>query len=141
MAKAWLPAFGECRFRRTFTPYGHRRKWLGQEPREGRCDMKKQLLVTAPLLFTALGLSSPVFAQYSGSCAIDPGTVQKLQSKLASVVTQNNGGLFSPNRMWSAVVDRSGVLCSVISSSSDAWPGSRSIAIAKASTAKRLQQQ
>jgi uncharacterized protein GlcG (DUF336 family) len=32
-------------------------------------------------------------------------------------------------------VDRKGVLCSVISSSSDAWPGSRSIAIAKASTA------
>jgi uncharacterized protein GlcG (DUF336 family) len=32
-------------------------------------------------------------------------------------------------------VDRQGVLCSVISSSNDAWPGSRAIAIAKASTA------
>jgi uncharacterized protein GlcG (DUF336 family) len=96
--------------------------------------MKKQLL-RAQLLVTVLGLSSPVFAQYSGTCSIDPGTVLKLQSKLASVVTQDNGGLFSPNRMWSAVVDRNGVLCSVIRSSSDAWPGSRSIAIAKASTA------
>ena len=37
--------------------------------------------------------------------------------------------------MWSAIVDRQGVLCSVIRSDPDAWPGSRSIAIAKASTA------
>ena len=37
-----------------------------------------------------------------------------------------NGGLFTPNRMWSAVVDRKGVLCSVISIG-DAWPGSRAI--------------
>jgi Haem-degrading len=37
--------------------------------------------------------------------------------------------------MWSAVVERQGVLCSVIRSDPDAWPGSRSIAIAEASTA------
>ena len=41
---------------------------------------------------------------------------------------------FSPNRMWSAIVDRVGTLCSVIVTG-DAWPGSRAIAIAKASTA------
>jgi uncharacterized protein GlcG (DUF336 family) len=46
----------------------------------------------------------------------------------------NNGGLFSPSRMWSAIVDRQGVLCSVIRLG-DAWPGSRAIAIAKANTA------
>src|SRR5260370_11174052 len=46
-----------------------------------------------------------------------------------------NGGLFKPNRMWSAIVDRQGILCSVVRSDPDAWPGSRSIAIAKASTA------
>jgi uncharacterized protein GlcG (DUF336 family) len=46
----------------------------------------------------------------------------------------HNGGLFSPNRMWSAVVDRIGTLCAV-TSTGDAWPGSRAIAIAKASTA------
>jgi uncharacterized protein GlcG (DUF336 family) len=40
--------------------------------------------------------------------------------------------------MWSAVVDRQGVLCSVIRSDPDAWPGSRSIAIAKASTANNF---
>jgi len=50
------------------------------------------------------------------------------------VVSGNNGGIFTPNRMWSAVVDRQGRLCSVIKIG-DAWPGSRSISIAKASTA------
>jgi len=60
--------------------------------------------------------------------------VNQIQGQLAVIVQQNNGGIFSPNRMWSAVVDRHGVLCSVIKIG-DAWPGSRSIAIAKASTA------
>ena len=46
----------------------------------------------------------------------------------------HNGGLFSPNLMWSAIVDRRGILCSVIKTG-DAWPGSRAIAIAKAETA------
>jgi uncharacterized protein GlcG (DUF336 family) len=36
--------------------------------------------------------------------------------------------------MWSAVIDRDGVLCSV-TEVGDAWPGSRAIAIAKANTA------
>jgi len=46
----------------------------------------------------------------------------------------NAGGRFS----WAAVVDREGELCALAVSSDDAtatWPGSRSIAIAKASTA------
>ncbi len=74
---------------------------------------------------------------YGGTCGISVGVVNSIQQQLAKVVLEpdGNGGLFSPNRMWSAVVDRQGVLCSVISSSSDAWPGSRQIAIAKASTA------
>ena len=71
------------------------------------------------------------------TCGISAATVNSLQAKLATVVNEldGNGGLFQPNRMWSAVVDRKGVLCSVIQSDPDAWPGSRSIAIAKASTA------
>jgi uncharacterized protein GlcG (DUF336 family) len=93
----------------------------------------------------ALGLviSTPTLAQQNsqgqqpGQCSIPAAVVTKLQSTLANVVTNpdKNGGLFHPNLMWSAVVDRQGVLCSVISSNPDAWPGSRSIAIAKASTA------
>ena len=75
-------------------------------------------------------------AHADDSCAIPASTVSALQAKLAGVVTlaDHNGGLFSPNMMWSAVVDRRGILCSVIKSG-DAWPGSRAIAIAKAETA------
>jgi uncharacterized protein GlcG (DUF336 family) len=93
----------------------------------------------------ALGLviSTPTLAQQNsqgqqpGQCSIPATVVSNLQSTLANVVNNpdKNGGLFTPNRMWSAVVDRQGVLCSVIRSDPDAWPGSRSIAIAKASTA------
>jgi uncharacterized protein GlcG (DUF336 family) len=80
-------------------------------------------------------LCSPTLAdEYEGGCAISAQTVINIQKQLANVVTQNNGGIFSPNLMWSAVVDRSGRLCSVIKTG-DAWPGSRAIAIAKANTA------
>jgi uncharacterized protein GlcG (DUF336 family) len=68
-------------------------------------------------------------------CALNPSVVGTIQSKLPVAVQNGNGGLFTPNRMWSAIVDREGRLCSIISSSLDAWPGSRAIAIAKASTA------
>ena len=71
------------------------------------------------------------------TCGISAATVNSLQSKLATVIneTDANGGLFKPNRMWSAIVDRQGKLCSVINSGNDPWPGSRAIAIAKATTA------
>ena len=71
------------------------------------------------------------------ACAIPASTVTAVQNQLAVVIAlpDHNGGLFTPNRMWSAIVDRTGKLCSVINSGNDPWPGSRSIAIAKASTA------
>lgn len=67
-------------------------------------------------------------------CSIAANTIDKVQQQLVSVRQLPNGGLFSPSRMWSAIVDRQGVLCSVIRVG-DAWPGSRAIAIAKANTA------
>ena len=72
----------------------------------------------------ALGLviSTPALAQ-SAPCGIPGPVVASLQSQLAIVVASGNGGLFTPNRMWSAVVDRQGVLCSVIRNDPDAWPG------------------
>jgi uncharacterized protein GlcG (DUF336 family) len=93
--------------------------------------MKRGLITLA----AGLLLSTPALADEN--CNIPFGTVKNLQTKLGIVVNlaDGNGGLFKPNRMWSAVVDRQGVLCSVVSSNPDAWPGSRSIAIAKASTA------
>src|SRR3954462_13725744 len=69
------------------------------------------------------------------ACSLSPSVVNKVLGQLTSVVQLKNGGLFSPNRMWAAVVDRQGVLCSVTRSDPDAWPGSRDIAIAKAFTA------
>jgi uncharacterized protein GlcG (DUF336 family) len=74
-----------------------------------------------------------------GTCQIPQKTLGQFQGALNNVVTMNNGGIFKPNMMWLAVVDRSGTLCLVIKSqagsSPDPWPGSRDIAIAKASTA------
>jgi uncharacterized protein GlcG (DUF336 family) len=99
--------------------------------------MKRQLITVA----LGLVVSTPTLAQQNsqgqqpGQCSISAVLVNAVQAQLANVVKQSNGGLFSPNRMWSAVVNRQGVLCSVIRSDPDAWPGSRSIAIAKASTA------
>lgn len=68
-------------------------------------------------------------------CSLSQSVVNNVLGQLASVVKLSNGGLFSPNRMWAAVVDREGVLCGVTRSDPDAWPGSRDIAIAKATTA------
>ena len=93
--------------------------------------MLKWIAIPAVSLLAML----PTASNAQLACAISATTVNALQAKLASVITQNNGGLFSPNEMWSAIVDRTGKLCSVITSSPDAWPGSRAIAIAKATTA------
>jgi uncharacterized protein GlcG (DUF336 family) len=80
---------------------------------------------------------SEALADQNASCGISVGTVNAIQAQLGHVINSpdGNGGLFKPNRMWSAIVDRTGKLCSVITSSPDAWPGSRAIAIAKAGTA------
>lgn len=85
------------------------------------------------------GMSAAAFANDNEhrdrkACAIPAATVTAIQAQLTRVASMNNGGLFSPNKMWSAVVDRQGVLCSVVRLG-DAWPGSRAIAIAKANTA------
>jgi uncharacterized protein GlcG (DUF336 family) len=83
----------------------------------------------------AFGIAATsAFADDQQQCAIPKHDVQQIQSQLAVVVHLENGGIFTPNRMWSAVVDRQGVLCDV-KKIGDAWPGSRVIAIAKAGTA------
>ncbi|WP_026607481.1 GlcG/HbpS family heme-binding protein [Methylocapsa acidiphila] len=97
--------------------------------------MRKLLILSAATaLFSAGVARSDDNNSYRSACGIDATTVQNIQKQLATVVQSGNGGLFKPNLMWSAIVDRQGVLCSVIKTG-DAWPGSRSIAIAKASAA------
>jgi uncharacterized protein GlcG (DUF336 family) len=100
---------------------------------------RHRLTVTAVILATA-GVAAATAQnqnnQGSGPpCSISTSVVNNVLGQLASVVQLANGGLFTPNRMWAAVVDRQGVLCGVTRSDTDAWPGSRDIAIAKAYTA------
>ncbi len=95
--------------------------------------MLKWIAIPAVSLLAIL----PTASNAQLACAIPASTVTAVQNQLAVVIAlpDHNGGLFTPNRMWSAIVDRTGKLCSVINSGNDPWPGSRSIAIAKASTA------
>jgi uncharacterized protein GlcG (DUF336 family) len=105
--------------------------------------MKKHIAFSASTLFAcALLVVCNSGAHADTGCGIPASITRAVQSQLKIVVNLSdaNGGIFKPNRMWSAIVDRQGVLCSVISSadfapSLDVWPGSRAIAIAKAGTA------
>jgi uncharacterized protein GlcG (DUF336 family) len=85
----------------------------------------------------AATVSAAALADTAPACSLSDATVHRLQAQLAVVVnlSDHNGSLFgASNTMWSAIVDRTGTLCSIIKIG-DAWPGSRAIAIAKASTA------
>jgi uncharacterized protein GlcG (DUF336 family) len=98
--------------------------------------MQNALAIPAFVLLSA----QPAISMADGDwheCGIPAATVSTVQAKLAIVINLSdaNGGIFKPNRMWSAIVDRKGNLCSVTNSGNDPWPGSRAIAIAKASTA------
>jgi uncharacterized protein GlcG (DUF336 family) len=74
----------------------------------------------------------------SAGCA-DVPTSADLEKLLKAAPAQNGdaGGLNHGKAMWGAVVDRNGRLCTLSTSTDDkaaTWPGSRAIAIAKAST-------
>ena len=97
--------------------------------------MKKALFAGAMLLWAGSGAWAQNGNGGPQQCSLSQVVVNHVLGQLSYVVTLNNGGLFSPNKMWAAVVDRQGVLCGVVRSSPDAWPGSRDIAIAKAFTA------
>lgn len=90
----------------------------------------------ALLAVAALAAAPTAYASTTAACSIPKATISQVQNQLQVVVNLSdaNGGIFKPNLMWSAIVDRAGRLCSV-SKTGDAWPGSRAIAIAKAETA------
>lgn len=90
------------------------------------------LLLTGCILCV---LNVAALAEGEGAgCSLGSGVISAVQDGLNQVVTDGNGGIFTPNMMWAAVVDRNGVLCGT-AKVGDAWPGSRAIAIAKAETA------
>ena len=75
----------------------------------------------------------------SKGCSDAPSATD-LKRLLQAAPAQNGdaGGLNHGKAMWGAVVDRDGQLCALAVSTEDlaaTWPGSRGIAIAKASTA------
>jgi uncharacterized protein GlcG (DUF336 family) len=102
--------------------------------------MNRPLLLT--LTIAVAGAVVPCFADDEdnhANCAGLPTTAQ-LKTLLASAPGAGGdaGGLFHGNRMWAAVVNRDGRLCSYAASQSDptqVWPGSQAIAKSKAYTA------
>jgi len=74
---------------------------------------------------------------YGAKCSALPNA-DALQAALTAAASPTAGGLFNGTRMWAAVVNRDGEICSYITSTSDpsqVWPGSQAIAKAKAYTA------
>ncbi len=98
---------------------------------------------------TALGLLTLVIVLFSpahSSFAVTPSNCQGLPSETqlrAFLVTAQTsggtvGGLFNGTRMWGAVVNRDGEVCTFVTSTTDptqVWPGSQAIAKSKAYTA------
>ncbi len=93
----------------------------------------KRLLMLAVFFAVAYGgvRAAPAAA---GPCSVPQRVVSELNAGFSASLGSGNGGFFTPNMMWGAVVDRLGRVCAVFKSG-DAWPGSRAIAIAKAETA------
>jgi uncharacterized protein GlcG (DUF336 family) len=83
--------------------------------------------------FMLMSMTAPALA-WSAPCSVPTSILNELYADFLSATTIQDISLFTPKLMWLAVVDREGRLC-LIRKSGDAWPGSRAIAIAKASTA------
>jgi len=89
------------------------------------------------LVAAALLRSAPAAA--AGQCQDLPST-KALRNALVAAPSAGGsaGGIFDGTRMWAAVVNRDGELCSYVTSTADpsqVWPGSQAIAKSKAYTA------
>src|ERR1700682_3867929 len=114
-----------------------RRLGASDSQNKGDITMKKSLVISAFALLVAQPMLSQADEDSGSVCSIPAATVSAVQATLATVIAlpDANARICKPTHMWSAIVDRQGKLCSVINSGNDPWPGSRAIAIAKASTA------
>jgi uncharacterized protein GlcG (DUF336 family) len=97
----------------------------------------------AVIAFAAIGVVTPALRAQAhtapSNCSGLP-TAADLKTFLVAAPSTGGdaGGLFHGTRMWVAVVNRDGKLCAVANSQDDpsqVWPGSQSIAKAKAYTA------
>jgi uncharacterized protein GlcG (DUF336 family) len=94
---------------------------------------KFSFLIAACALATLLA-SAPASAD-PAACSVPRPIIAALVSDFeATAQSIQDKSLFTPKMMWAAIVDRRGILCT-ITKVGDAWPGSRQIAIAKASSA------
>ena len=98
--------------------------------------MKDLVSVIGMLCAVSLVAATPVMA---GNCDAVPKK-SELQALLVSApgVGGDAGGLFHGTKMWGAIVNRDGELCTFITSTDDptqTWPGSQAVAKAKAYTA------
>ena len=93
-----------------------------------------------------------LFVKTNSSLADKPNNCQGLpddnQLRALLILAQTSGGpgavggLFNGTRMWGAVVNRNGEICSYITSTADptqVWPGSQAIAKAKGLHRERIQ--
>lgn len=91
------------------------------------------------LLLSCAALSLTTLAQAQDGCNQLPDSAQlKKHLRAAPGHGGETGGLFHGKESWAALVDRSGRLCAIAVSTDDpsqVWPGSQSIAKAKAYTA------
>ena len=107
--------------------------------------MKKRLqstiLVASLLTLIGAGGGYAGPADNSANCRGLPDEATLRQLLIAAANPANGGvvgGLFQGTRMWGAVVNRDGEICSYVTSTPDptqVWPGSQAIAKAKAYTA------
>ncbi len=92
---------------------------------------------TAAIAVVLSIVALPAFSQGGSNCSGLP-TAGQLSALLAGAAGTDVGGLFNGERMWAAVVNRSGEICASATSTADptqVWPGSQAIAKAKAYTA------
>jgi len=77
--------------------------------------------------------------EHEADCKVLPSPEDLRRMLIAAPQTGGDaGGLAGGRKQWAALVNRDGELCAVVVSTDDpaaSWPGSRNIAIAKASTA------
>jgi hypothetical protein len=86
--------------------------------------INKWFLAAFGAALCSLALAWDPAPAFANTCKIGSETINKIQSKLLKVVTlpDQNGGLFTPNRMWLAVVDRTGKVCFVFAATPTLGP-------------------
>jgi len=97
------------------------------------------IVMAGVLASTFVFRSTTVSAASQGRCqGLPDETALKGHLIAAPAAGGNAGGLFNGSRMWGAIVNRNGELCTYATSTADptqVWPGSQAIAKAKAYTA------